>query len=284
MSLYFVFTVDGDWGGYFSDELSRKERKPDKKAFLELIRHEIDVSSAAGVSLLHFVHTSPVARQYFLLPDFTALWKEIRDKGGSIGVHCHEESLFTDGKLDNAAAIEESIRSVTEPLRNRGLKLISYRGGYLTFCRSIIPILERNGIALDFSCDPGRHLRFKGNVIADWRGAPDTHYRMSYEDHRRPGNSKVLEIPLGKAGGGTLYIEITSLFGVWRAARALAKRAKGEKKDIVVSVLSHTYEFSSFMKRLKIKIALLICRKYGIFISDEEVLDIIDRTKSGKKE
>lgn len=284
MSLYLVFTVDGDWGEYFSDGLSRKERKPDKKAFLELIRREIDLSRAAGVSLLHFVHTSPVARQYFLLPDFTALWKEIRDKGGSIGVHCHEESLFTDGRLDNAAAIEESIRSVTEPLRNRGLKLISYRGGYLTFCRSIIPILERNGIALDFSCDPGRHLRLKGNVIADWRGAPEAHYRMSYEDHRRPGKSGVVEVPLGKAGGGTLYIETTSLLGVWKAARALAKRAMEEKRDIIVSVLSHTYEFPSFLKRVKIRLALFICRKYGIFISDEEVLGIVDRAKTGWKE
>jgi len=107
---------------------------------------------------------------------------------------------------------------------------------------------------------------------------------MSYEDHRRPGNSKVAEIPLGKAGGGTLYIETTSLLGVWKAARALAKRAREEKRDIIVSVLSHTYEFSSFLKRVKIKLALFICRKYGIFISDEEVLAIIGRAKAGQKE
>jgi len=107
---------------------------------------------------------------------------------------------------------------------------------------------------------------------------------MSYEDHRKPGNSNVVEIPLGKGGGGTLYIETVSLVSVWKAARALAKRAKDEKRDIVVSVLSHTYEFSSFRKRLIIKLALLICKKYGIFVSDEEALEIIKQGKAQPKE
>lgn len=279
MSLYFIFTVDGDWDEYFSTELSKQERRPDKKNLLSLIKREIKIARSVGGKILHFVHTSPVTRKYFLQPDFVALWKKIEEGGGSVGVHCHEEGLFSHGRLNDPVMMEQSVCSLTEPLRDKGLTLISYRGGYLTFCKNVIPILERNGLFLDFSCSSGRYLHYKGRLIADWRGAPKNYYRMCYQDHRKEGKSHVVEIPLGKLKQRALYIDITSLLDIGMVARHLAKKDKASKGDIIVSLLSHTYEFSSVWKRIRIKTALFICKLYGNFISDKETLEIVIQKK-----
>ncbi|NQT75551.1 MAG: hypothetical protein HQ566_03405 [Candidatus Omnitrophica bacterium] len=282
MSLYFIFTVDGDWDEYFSTELSKAKRRPDKKNLLRLIKHEIKIARSVGGKLLHFVHTSPVDRQYFLQPDFIALWKEIQDIGGSIGVHCHEEDLFSNGRLDDLAMMEQSIRSLTEPLRNEGLSLISYRGGYLAFCKSIIPVLERNGIFFDFSCFPGRYLHYKGKLISDWRGAPKNYYRMCYQDQRKDGKSDIIEISLGKIKQRALYCDITSLSDIWMIARHLAKKEKTSKSDIIVSMLTHTYELASPWKRFRIRTALFICSLYGKFINDKQIPEIVKKKGTRK--
>jgi len=284
MALYYIYTVDGDWDEYFLSNLPDAERQPDKKTLINLVRHEIKLTTFINGRLLHFVHTSSVASDFFLQPEFISLWKDIETRGGNVGVHCHTEDLFHEGRFNDQKKMEKSISSLTSSLADKGINPISYRGGYMAFCEKNIPILEKNGLLLDFSCDPGRYLRLEEEVVADWRGAPGTHYRMSYADHRKRGNSEVIEIPLGKGGGGTLYIETTSLLGIWKAARALAKKAKENKNDIIVSILSHTYEFNSFRKRLKIKSALLICNKYGIFVNDREALEIVNQKKTKRKE
>ncbi|MBL7070735.1 MAG: hypothetical protein ISS26_01000 [Candidatus Omnitrophica bacterium] len=283
MGLYYIFTVDGDWDEYFSTELPRRKRRPDRKNLLSLIKREIKIACSIGGKILHFVHTSPVTRQYFLQPDFVELWKEIERRGGSIGIHCHEEDLFSHGRLNDAEKLEQSIRSITYPLRDKGLNLISYRGGYLTFCKTIIPILERNEIALDFSCSPGRYLHYKGRVIADWRRAPKNYYRMCYRDHRKEGKSDIVEIPPGKLKRRALYIDITSLLDIWMVARRLARKERVIGGNIIVSLLTHTYEFSSLWKRLKIRAALFICNRYGSFISDKEALDFIRNEEGTEK-
>ncbi|MFH1384195.1 MAG: hypothetical protein ABIH47_04410 [Candidatus Omnitrophota bacterium] len=59
----------------------------------------------------------------------------------------------------------------------------------------------------------------------------------------------------------------------------MAKKNKSSKDNIIVSLLTHTYEFSSVWKRDRIKAALLVCRLYGSFINDKEALEIIAREK-----
>ncbi len=282
MSLYYIFSIDGDWDEYFLLKRKDSERMPDKKTLLKLVKHQMRVASCIKGRFLHFVHTSPVARNFFLQPEFIALWKKIESAGGSVGVHCHEEDLFRDGYLQNPEKMRKSIDFMARGLSEKRLNIISYRGGYLSFCETNVPFLEKNGLYLDFSCDPDRYLWHKGELVSDWRGAPDNYYRMSYEDHRKPGKSKVFEIPLGKADNKALYIDITSLFGIWKAAKALARRDKEESGDIIVSVLSHTYEFSSFLKRIKIKLALLICKRYGTFINDRKAMEIITQNERSK--
>jgi len=135
----------------------------------------------------------------------------------------------------------------------------------MSFSRQVIPILEENNLSLEFSCAPGRHLVYNNVLVADWRGAPENFYRMAYEDHRKPGDSKVFEIPLG------IYIERQSLWSIWKRARQLKKKPGTQ----MVTVLAHTYDFVSARMRLKIKLALSILKIYGKFINVREALELI---------
>jgi hypothetical protein len=264
--LYFVFTIDGDWEEYFNAGLPEERRKPDKKQLLTLIDREIKlVSRLLSGKFLHFVHTSPIVRSDFLQPEFISRWREIERKGGNIGVHCHEEDLYRAWYFDDCQKMKNAISFLGEGLRKKGLSVLTYRGGFMAFSPKTIPILEENGIFLDFSCAPGRYLFLENILVSDWRGAPDNYYRMDYSDHRRSGSSQVFEIPLG------FYIETDSLWKIWRKVKTLKER----KVNVIVSVLAHSYEFEFFMKRMKIKLALLILRIYGKFVNAGDVLAIL---------
>lgn len=270
MSLNFVFTVDGDWKEYFRLSLPEERRKPNKNRILPLIDDEMRLASELlEGKFLHFIHTSPRARDFFLQPDFVSRWKEIEKSGGSIGIHCHEDDPQRAYFAGDADRMEIAIRSLTQRLRGNGLNPIAYRGGYMAFTPKTIPILEENRLFLDFSCEPGRYLYHGNLLVSDWRGAPDNCYQMNYSDHRKPGNSKVYEIPLGRG----FYLENNSLWKIWNSAIAWKKRANQE--DVIVAVLAHTYDFKSFLMRFKIKLALLILKRYGKFVSAKEVSEII---------
>ncbi len=261
-----MFTVDGDWLEYFYPSLPEEKREPKKERLLSWIGHEISIaSSLIGGKFIHFVHTSPRARDFFLQPAFISQWKEIEKKGGDIGVHPHEDDPWRAYYFDNERKMRKSIGLLTKGLRRKSVNPMAYRGGYMAFNRKIIPILEKNKIFLDFSCDPGRYLLHGNLLVSDWRGAPRNFYRMSYGDHRRAGRSRVFEIPLG------IYIETSSLRDIWKKAKALKKR----KGKIVVSVMAHSYDFGSFLRRLKIKLALLILRRYGSFVNAREALELV---------
>jgi len=263
--LYFIFTIDGDWKEYFNIGLPEEKRLPDKQRMLSLIDREIGLATKIlGGKFIHFIHTSPRARDFFLQPEFIGKWREIEGRGGDVGVHCHADDPGRAYYHNDPGKMEEMIGFFTGALEENNLSPVAFRGGYMSFSPATIPVLEENGIFLDFSCDPGRYLLHDGRPVSDWRGAPDNFYRMSYEDHRRPGDSRVFEIPLG------IYIETESLWKIWKKARQF-KRRKGET---VLSVLAHSYDFSSFKMRLKIKLALLILKRFGRFISAEESLRI----------
>jgi hypothetical protein len=182
-----------------------------------------------------------------------------------VGVHCHEEELYKAWHYADPVRMAPVIEGMTRGLREAGLSPVSYRGGFMTFSPSVIPLLEANGLLVDYSCDPGRYLVKNEQLVSDWRGAPENLYRLDYQDHRRPGGSRVCEVPLG------VYIEQQSLLHIWNTCRRLS----GRKEEIVVSVLAHTYDFASWKMRLKIRAALAICKMYGRFIGTREVLEKI---------
>ena len=261
--LYFVFTIDGDWARYFDFSLTNEERKPEKMWLHTLINKEVEIANRyVKGKFVHFLHASPLVREFFLSPDFVSVWKLVEKNGGSIGVHVHEDAPDDAFFVNDSGRMMGAITAHTENLRECGLHPIAYRGGYLAFNKELIPMLEENKLFLDFSCEPGRHIP----NVADWRGASDDYYRMDYNDHRKEGESKVFEISLGEG----MYIELTPLWKIVLAARKLKKRADRSKKDIIVSVLAHTYDFNSLFMRTKIKLALLILRRYGKFINAGE--------------
>lgn len=257
MALNFVFTIDGDWDEYFSTRLGEEGRRPSLERELPLVQAELEAAAAVGGRFVHFVHTSPLTRDFFLRPEFIALWKRAEASGGEIGVHCHEEDLYSAWHYADESRMRPAIAGMADGLRAAGLSPVSYRGGFMAFGPAVIPLLETNGLPLDFSCDPGRHLVTNGALVSDWQGAPSNVYRMDRADHRKRGDSGVFEIPLG------IYIERQSLWAIWKKCRDLA--ASGE--ETIVTVLAHTYDFSSWKMRLKIRAALEICKAYGTFLN-----------------
>ncbi|MBU0687344.1 MAG: hypothetical protein KKB81_05780 [Candidatus Margulisbacteria bacterium] len=273
MSLHFIFTVDGDWKAYFNRNLSEEKRKPNENTLANLIEREIHLAkSLLNGRFIHFVHASPRAKEYFSKPQFITLWKQIEQNGGNIGVHCHEEDPYLKYYYNQADRMRKAITDLAQGLKSNGLSPKSYRGGFMTFSPKLIPILEENEIFIDFSCEPGRYLMHGDKLVSDWRNAPTNYYRLNYKDHRRSGDSKVFEIPVGSANGNFLNFEKSSLWKIWQIARNLKKQAT---ENIVVSVLAHTYEFSQPLKLLKIKLGLLILRIYGKFINVAEAREVI---------
>ncbi|MBN2057203.1 MAG: hypothetical protein JW782_00165 [Candidatus Saganbacteria bacterium] len=260
--VFWVFTIDGDWDEYFRIKLPEARRRPDTARLEQLVRAEIELAKVINGRFVHFVHSSPLVPSFFFQPQFIALWQQIEVGGGEIGVHCHEEDLYLAWYYDNQARMEKAITRQVEKFRENGLTPRCYRGGFMTFSPKTIPILEESGVFLDFSCEPGRHLVTNGQLVSDWQGAPENLYRMAYEDHRKPGGSNIMEVPLG------IYVERQSLWSIWQKARKI-KRRPGKQ---IVSVLAHTYDFASWQMKLKIRLALLLLKRYGKFINCRQVL------------
>ncbi|MFH1826036.1 MAG: hypothetical protein ABH823_01935 [bacterium] len=263
--LYLIFTIDGDWDEYFCHELPERERRPDLGCLLTLIDRELKTAALVGGKVVHFIHTSPLVRDFFLRPEFIDKWRAVEKNGGSIAVHCHEEDLYTAWHYDDQDRMDKAISDFTNSLRRTGLNPQSYRGGFMTFSSKLIPILEQNGLFIDFSCEPGRHLEYNEVLVSDWQGAPDNYYRLDYDDKCKSGNSQVFEVPLG------IYIERQSIWQIWQKAKEL----KNKSGTTIVTVLAHTYDFSSRRMKLKIKLALTILKMYGKFINVKEALGIL---------
>ncbi|MFB0526947.1 MAG: hypothetical protein ACETVO_05710 [bacterium] len=275
--LYLIFTIDGDWKEYFDVNLSEEKRLPDVGVLQRLIKEEIEaVTGNLDGRFIHFVHTSPRARKFFLNVPFIKFWRQIIENGGDIGIHPHEDDPYKAYYFQDISKMKDAISGQVSALRKQGLDVCAYRGGYLAFSSDLIPILEENGLYFDFSCEPGRYLVDSNKLVSDWRGAPTSLYRMSYHDHRKVGNSGVYEIPIGTSKGHYFYFEKSTPEIIEKVAADLREKTTKYSYDIIVSVLTHTYEYTSLdeIKNIEEKISLL--KKYGRFINLKELRDIIE--------
>jgi len=275
--LYFIFTVDGDWKEYFDVNLPEEERLPNVGVMQGLIEQEIEVATRnLDGRFIHFIHTSPRARKFFLNEPFMKFWRQIIENGGDIGIHPHEDEPHKAYYFQDSSRMKEVISGQVSALRKQGLNVYAYRGGYLAFSSNLIPILEENGLYFDFSCEPGRYLVDCDKLISDWRGAPTSLYRMSYHDHRKVGDSGVYEIPIGTSKGHYLYFEKSTPEIIKETVFDLKEKSMKDSHDIIVSVLTHTYEYTSLeeIKNIEEKISLL--KKYGRFINLRQLRDIIN--------
>jgi hypothetical protein len=274
--LYYIFTVDGDWKEYFDVDLLEKERLPDRDHMIKMIEEEMKVAERfLEGRFVHFIHTSPRVRTFFLEKSFIELWKQIVNRGGDIGIHCHEGKLDKAYYFHDIPRMRKIITQQTKVLRENSLEVKAYRGGYLAFNADLIKVLEENGISFDLSCEPGRHLILNDQLVSDWRGAPQSIYRMSYGDHRKVGSSNVLEIPIGMSKGQYLYFEKSEPKKLKQVASDLKSISEKESRDVIVSVLTHSYEYEDpeSIKQVEEKIAIL--KQYGNFINLKKVSELI---------
>ena len=274
--LYFIFTVDGDWDEYFQTKLLEESRAPKKDVLQNLIQQEIDLAEKVlNGRFIHFIHTSSRARDFFLQKEFLLLWKRLVRNGGDVGLHCHEDDPYKEYYYEDISRMKKVISERTGVFRKAGLEIKCYRSGFLGFSSKMARILEENEIFFDFSCEPGRFLKHGKSLVCDWRESSETHYRMDYNNHTKPGNSKVLEIPLGASKGKYLYFEKFNLKDIEEVAGVLKEKSIKDKCDIIVSTISHTYDYESseVIKDIEEKVSLL--KKYGKFINIAEAERII---------
>ncbi len=275
--LYLIFTIDGDWKEYFDVNLLEDKRLPNVGVMQGLIEQEIEVATGnLDGRFIHFIHTSPRARNFFLDKPFMKFWRQIIENGGDIGIHPHEDDPHKVYYFQDSSRMKDVISGQVGALRKQGLDVCAYRGGYLAFASNLIPILEENGLYFDFSCEPGRYLVDSDKLVSDWREAPTSLYQMSYQDYRKVGDSGVYEIPVGTSKGHYLYFEKSTPEIIEETAFDLREKSMKDSHDIIVSVLTHTYEYTSLdeIKNIEEKISLL--KKYGRFINLKKLRDIIN--------
>jgi hypothetical protein len=120
------------------------------------------------------------------------------------------------------ALLERQLGELTGAIESRlGVRPTTYRAGRNGLDARGIPMLERLGYTVDTSVDPLFNERRKGGMV--FAGAPLRPYRPSYDDVRRPGGARILEIPITSSTLPSLPRRVEALYARlpplrWRAA------------------------------------------------------------------
>ena len=94
--------------------------------------------------------------------------------------------------------LERQLSGLTTTIeRSLGVRPTTYRAGRNGFDARTLPVLEKLGYTVDTSVDPLFNERRKGGMV--FAGAPADPYYPDYDDVRRPGASRVLEVPISAA-------------------------------------------------------------------------------------
>src|SRR5262245_11703076 len=138
--------------------------------------------------------------------DSAPLLRELAQSGRcEIGAHLHPWSSPPFRPEDMAAhsyphnlpleLLERQLTELTATIEQQlGVRPRSYKAGRNGLDGSALPILERLGYTVDSSIDPlFKERRKRGTSSA---GAPLVPYHPDYADVRRPGASRILEIPI----------------------------------------------------------------------------------------
>lgn len=139
-------------------------------------------------------------------PSSASILRELAQGGRcEIGTHLHPWSSPPFRPEDRATGtyphqlprelLERQLTELTAAIEtNVGVRPVSYRAGRHGFDEKTVPILEALGYVVDSSVDPLYNERRKGGAV--FAGAPLVPYRLDYADVRRPGASRLLEIPV----------------------------------------------------------------------------------------
>ncbi|MFC1482692.1 hypothetical protein ACFL56_00360 [Candidatus Margulisiibacteriota bacterium] len=269
--LYFVFTVDGDWRDYFWISKPTTQRRPKKKYMLELFDRQFStLNRNLDMKFIHFIHTSPFARSFFYKEPFLTLWQEITHLGADVGIHCHEEIPYRKYYFNDTRRMNRVISQHVKLLRKNDIPVSAYRGGFLAFSSDFIPILKRNKLFFDFSCKPDHYFIHNNKIISDWCGSPRSHYQMSLNDYKKTGRSGIYEIPIGSYKNKFLHFDSAIYNNLRTIGFYLSKQS--QKKDSIVSVVSHSYDFATKKNCHDIEKKITLLKNFGSFVNLEEAI------------
>ncbi|HXV64919.1 MAG TPA: polysaccharide deacetylase family protein [Vicinamibacteria bacterium] len=105
--------------------------------------------------------------------------------------HVYPLNLSRDRYREQLGRLTEAVAKIS------GEAPVSYRAGRNGFAGWHVEILEENGYLVDSSVDPFFNEKRKGGP--SFAGAPITPYFVGYDDPRRVGDSRLLEIPVTSA-------------------------------------------------------------------------------------
>jgi peptidoglycan/xylan/chitin deacetylase (PgdA/CDA1 family) len=179
-------------------------------------RQEMGVRNAARLPALQALFEEFGVRPTYVVtwdmatrPESAAVLRALARTGAcEIGAHLHPWSSPPFRPEDLAAhtyphnlPLELLDRQLTELTavieQDLGVRPTTYRAGRNGFDGRTLPILERLGYTVDTSVDPLFNERRKGGMRFD--GAPLVPYHPDYDDVRRRGASKILEVPITSA-------------------------------------------------------------------------------------
>ncbi len=151
-----------------------------------LVTHEMATSPASAPILAELGRSGKCEIGTHLHP-----WSSPPFRPEDLQAHSYPHNLPSD-------VLERQIRELTETIEARlGVRPRSYKAGRNGLDGRSLRILETLGYAVDTSVDPLFNERRKRG--ASFAGAPSRPYHPDYDDVRRPGASKILEIPISAA-------------------------------------------------------------------------------------
>ncbi len=271
--LKIIITIDCDFADYFP--FDNKIKFNDTACYTEILA-TLSLVKELNVPACFLPHTSIYIRRchnniFFTKLDYRKLWKSIFNQGYDIGLHPHEESpagkyyYYSIPKYMN-----EIIKYHKEELQSFGVIPTAVRFGYFCLTEWSIPILEKYNILLSFDNMGG----YIGCVSNHFEDAPLNEYYYSYENKEKPGNSKILAIPLGMIENKRLWQglvpEANSIEEQKQLIDELYLRAQNREQGLTVNLLMHSYNTTKNYKKHK-KIIEYIKTK-AQFVNCEDIL------------
>jgi hypothetical protein len=179
-------------------------------------RERISVSNAARLPELQALCDSFGVRPSYVVTyematrdESASLLRELAAGGRcEIGAHLHPwssppfrpEDLRAHSYPHNLPPelLERQLTELTAVIEEKlGVRPTTYRAGRNGFDGRSLPLLERLGYTVDTSVDPLFNERRKGGMA--FCGAPLVPYHPDYEDVRRVGRARILEVPISAA-------------------------------------------------------------------------------------
>jgi hypothetical protein len=288
--VYFVVNVDTDPD---PEDTSRDDQAVLEKYGImqDVLRQHAD---SKGIIC---VHSSPMYRERFFENQFMSFWQTWVDEGGELILHLEEDLYGTPETKQRGGSLysdvqhmETMIKKCTDIMKNAGLPLKIYKGGYHGLTPEIIGILKKVGIQIEVTCAPDVDWPVK---LADWGDSPVSAYYMSEASQRiaSADKSQLFEIPFGWDGVKSntserfllnehyLVNEFSNYEAMCRVWDTIIKRSSRLAQPQFVGILCHTYTMKDQTYRQRLEKTLdYMTSHHGISANASEIKNHYDNS------